>query len=200
MAIASRNIVWYSVFLSCSAPLVGLVLGAFFGGLGADPIKTLSHETGIWALNFLLLCLCMRPFSLYLKYPLLVRYRRQLGLWCYFYVCLHVLVFVAFLIEFNIANMEKELIERPYITVGFLGWLLLTVMAVTSIPRLIRFMGARQWRRLHKIVFVVVVSACIHFIWLSRSDLFEAFVYSLLFSFLIGMRLYYDVFLLRKQA
>ncbi|MBC6444801.1 MAG: sulfoxide reductase heme-binding subunit YedZ [Alphaproteobacteria bacterium GM202ARS2] len=200
MAGRAKGALWYTVFLAGALPFLGLVGVASFGSLGADPAKTLTHQTGTWAMNFLLLCLAMSPFSTYLKMPKLVSYRRQLGLWCYFYVCLHFLVFLALLIEFNPANMAKELVERPYITVGFGGFLLLTIMAITSIPRLIRAMGARRWRRLHKVVFAVVVLACIHFIWLSRSSLLEATVYSLLFGVLIGMRLYYYRERLQRQA
>ncbi|MBC6497536.1 MAG: sulfoxide reductase heme-binding subunit YedZ [Alphaproteobacteria bacterium GM7ARS4] len=191
MAARAKGFLWHGVFWGCSMPAVILLMNIFTGNLGADPAKTLSLETGIWALNFLLLCLCMSPFSKYLRMPRLVSYRRQLGLWCYFYVCLHVLVFVSLLIEFNIANLGKELAERPYILVGFMGWVGLSIMAVTSLPRLIRWMGAKNWRRLHKIVFAVVVFACVHYLWLSRSDIFSALLYSLLFLGLIGMRLYY---------
>ena len=191
MAGRAKGILWYAVFTAGALPFLGLVVATLLGNLGADPVKTLAHQTGTWAINFLLLCLSMSPLSTYLKMPMLVSYRRQLGLWSYFYVVLHFIVFQALFIEFNPANLVKELVERPYITVGFAGFLLLTIMAITSIPRLIRKMGARRWRRLHKIVFAVVVFACVHFIWLSRSDLSEASIYSVLFAFLIAMRLYY---------
>lgn len=182
-----RLIVWLLSLL----PALALVWRAQAGLLGADPVKEALLETGIWALNFLVLCLFMSPLARYLHMPSLVRYRRQLGLWCFFYSCLHLFIFNVFLLDMDLSRLGKELTERPYIVFGFMAMLLLMVMAVTSIPSLIKKMGARKWRKLHKVIFAVSFLVFLHFLILSRSDIAEPLLYGSVLLFLAGWRIHH---------
>lgn len=181
----------FYVFIASSLPFVFLLYNGVTGQLGADPVKTMTLESGIWAFNFLILCLMMSPMARYLNMPRLVRLRRQLGLWCYFYACVHVTVFFVFLLDMDISRLNKEVTERPYIIMGFGAWVWLSVMAVTTIPRLIKKMGGKNWRRLHKVIFLVAFLSFVHFLILSRSDIAAPLGYGAVVLALVAARVYY---------
>lgn len=157
--------------------------------LGADPGKAIVHFIGQWALRFLILTLAITPIRKILGIWILTRIRRMLGLFTFFYVVLHLTSYLAFLLEFRFADLLADVVKRPYITVGFLAFLLLIPLAVTSNRWMIRKLKQR-WRTLHQLVYLISILAIVHLFWLTRTDYQEAFVYGAIMVFLLGYRLY----------
>lgn len=176
------------LFLVSLAPLALLVFWVASDQLGPDPAKTVVLYTGSWALNFLLLTLLVSPLRQWLKRPQLVRYRRMLGLFCFFYATLHALCVGTYIIGWQWEIFTEELRERPYMLVGFAAWLTLVPLALTSNRYSIRKLG-RRWASLHKLVYLSAVLAVVHLVWLIRSSYLEAILYSLAAIFLLCWRL-----------
>ena len=145
------------------------------------------HVTGEWVMRFMVLVLAATPLARW-GWPRLARYRRMLGLYAWFYATLHLLVFAQVYIGWSGEILLEELAERPYILVGFLAWLILVPLGITSANRIRRKMG-RSWRKLHKLTYVVAILGWLHLLWLSRSDVGEAVVYGVVFSFLFVFRI-----------
>ncbi len=169
--------------------LVGLILG---GDLGADPAKKLSLFSGEWALRFLLLALSASTLArLFVWGRRVIRWRRLLGLWSFFYASLHLLVFTALYVGFNWGVLGGELQKRPYITVGFLAWMLLIPLALTSHSWALRWLGGNAWKWLHQLVYLALLLGLCHLIWQVRSDWFEAVFYSVVGGLLLMERTWY---------
>lgn len=177
------------LFVVCLLPLAWLVAGAVSGGLGPDPAKSLVLFTGSWALNFLLLTLSVSPMRQWLGRPGLLRYRRMLGLYCFFYASLHALCVGTYILGWDWAILQEELKERPYMLVGFLAWLTLVPLAATSNRAAIRRLG-RRWQTLHRLVYLSLGLALLHLFWLVRSDRAEAVVYGVIGGGLLLWRFY----------
>jgi sulfoxide reductase heme-binding subunit YedZ len=175
------------VFVLCLLPFAWLVYGAASNGLGPDPAESIMHITGEWALRLLLLTLLVSPLRRWPGWTVVLKLRRMLGLYAFFYACIHLLSFSHFYIGWTAAALIEELAERPYITVGFAAWLLLLPLAVTSTRTMQRRLR-RNWQRLHRLVYAVAVLACCHILWQARSDIGEALVYILLFAVLLAWR------------
>lgn len=165
------------LFLLCSIPFVLLVWNLFQNNLGANPVETLTHETGEWALRMLLLTLAVSPLRQWSGVAAFVRFRRMLGLFSYFYVCCHFLVWFLFDHSLDVADMFEDVIERPYITLGFCGFLLMAPLAITSNQAMIRRLG-RRWNRLHRLVYPIAILAVLHFLWLVKADYLEPGIYA----------------------
>ena len=176
-----------TVFLLCLAPFLVLAYQAVTAALGPDPADVIMHTTGEWSLRFLALTLLITPIRRYLRWPVLFKLRRMLGLYAFFYACVHLTSFGHFYVGWTPAILLEELIERPYITVGFLGWLLMLPLAVTSTRKIQRRMG-RNWLRLHRLVYPAAILACLHLLWQTRSDIGEALAYITVFAVLLGWR------------
>ena len=175
------------VFLACLLPFVALVRAVAMNSLGPDPAEHLMHVTGEWVMRFLVLVLLATPLARN-GWPRLARYRRMLGLYVWFYATLHLLVFAQVYIGWSRDQLVEELAERPYVLVGFLGWLILVPLGITS-ARTIRKKMGRHWRQLHKLTYAVVVLGWLHLLWLSRSDVGDAVIYGALFGVLLAYRL-----------
>jgi sulfoxide reductase heme-binding subunit YedZ len=176
------------VFSACLLPLGALVYGGFNGGLGANPLETITHETGEWALRLLLVTLAVTPLREAFGWNRLIQFRRMLGLFAFFYVCLHLSTYLVFDHFFDVQGILEDIIERPYVTLGMTGFLLLLPLAVTSTNGWIRRLG-RYWRRLHRIVYVAAIAAVLHFLWLVKADLREPLIYAAILIMLLGFRL-----------
>ena len=179
----------------CLIPFLALALAVMSNSLGPDPAEHLMHETGEWVMRFVVLVLAATPLAR-LGWPRLARYRRMLGLFAWFYATLHLLVFAQVYIGWSGGILVQELAERPYVLVGFLAWLILVPLAVTSISSIRRKMG-RNWRKLHKLTYVVAVLGWLHLLWLSRSDVGEAVIYGAVFALLFALRIQRKQFLPR---
>lgn len=159
------------------------------GALGADPVAAIEHYLGIWALRFLMITLAVTPLRQLTGQPVLLRFRRMLGLYAFFYATLHFAAYLVLDLRGYWEMIFEEIVKRPYITVGFAAWLLLVPLAVTSTKAAIRRLG-RNWARLHKLVYAIAVLAVLHFWWLVKSDVREPALYAGILAVLLGWRLF----------
>jgi sulfoxide reductase heme-binding subunit YedZ len=178
------------VFVASLAPLAWFICGAFgwFGAsLGADPVKKLEHELGKTALNLLLLTLSVTPVRNLTGLTHLLRLRRMLGLFAFFYVVLHFTVYIVLDLELNFRTLGADIAKRPYITIGFTALLMLIPLAVTSTNRMMRRLG-RRWQKLHRLVYVIAVLGVWHFYWQVKRDVREPLIYAAILAILLGYR------------
>jgi sulfoxide reductase heme-binding subunit YedZ len=175
-------------FLVCLIPFVLLLLKVLQNDLGPDPAKELALETGEWSIRFLLLALAMTPLRHLSGRMEFAQRRRMIGLFALFYASVHFLVWVIFLLGLRWGAILEEVVERPYITIGFSSFLILIVLGATSPRVMVRKLG-KNWRRLHRLVYVAGVLAVIHLVWIVRTDLSEALLYGAILAGLLGWRL-----------
>lgn len=175
-------------FLVCLIPFVLLLLKVLQNDLGPDPAKELALETGEWSIRFLLLALAMTPLRHLSGRMEFAQRRRMVGLFALFYASVHFLVWVIFLLGLRWGAILEEVVERPYITIGFASFLILIVLGATSPRVMVRKLG-KNWRRLHRLVYVAGVFAIIHLVWIVRTDLSEALLYGAILAGLLGWRL-----------
>lgn len=180
------------VFALCLLPFAWLVYAAFADQLGANPAEALIRATGDWTLRFVCLVLAVTPLRVLTGTPALARFRRMLGLFCYFYVVIHLLSYSGFDMGFDIADITRDIIKRPFILVGFTAFLLLTPLAATSFNAAIKALGARRWQLLHKLVYLVAGLGLLHFFWMraGKNDFNEVFVYAAIVAVLLGWRVW----------
>jgi methionine sulfoxide reductase heme-binding subunit len=176
------------VFLLSCVPLLGLIWRGFHNDLTANPVEFLQHQTGDWTLRFLIFTLCITPFRKVLNLPELIRFRRMLGLFAFFYVCLHFLTYLGPDQSFNFAGMLKDVVKRPFITVGFAAFLLLIPLAITSTASWVRRLGGKRWQALHRSIYLCAVLGVIHYYWLVKSDVREPLFYGLLVGIVLLWR------------
>ena len=178
------------LFALSMLPFAWLVYGVITNNLGANPTEYLTRATGDWTLRFLCLTLLVTPLRSISSTPQLARFRRMLGLFVYFYAVLHLLCYVWFDMEFNLADILKDIPKRTFILVGFAAFLLLTPMAVTSFNRAIKAMGAKRWQTLHKAIYLIAVLAVLHFFWMraGKNNFTEVLVYAVILAALLGWR------------
>lgn len=169
------------------------------GGLGADPIAEIEHRLGLWALRILLIALAVTPLRQLTGQAWLLRFRRMLGLYAFFYASLHFAAYLILDLKGYWTQIFEEIAKRPYITVGFAAWLLLIPLAVTSTQGMMRRLG-RQWGRLHKLVYAIAVLAVLHFWWLVKSDIREPALYAGILALLLGWRLWRRLADARRRA
>ncbi len=179
------------VFLLALLPFSWLFYGAATNQLGANPAEYLIRATGDWTLRFLCLTLAVTPLRVITGMAGLARFRRMLGLFVYFYVVLHLLSYSWFDMGFDVPDIVKDIIKRPFILVGFSGFLLLTPLAATSFNRAVKAMGAKRWQLLHKLVYLIAGLALLHFFWMrsGKNDFAEVAVYAVILGLLLGWRL-----------
>jgi sulfoxide reductase heme-binding subunit YedZ len=195
MSIGLRNPnIW--VFAICLLPLARLVVLGGSGGLGANPIEFITHSTGTWTLTGLMVTLSLTPLRRLTGRTDLIRYRRMLGLFTFFYACLHFVTYIWLDQFFDLAAIAKDIIKRPFITIGFAAFVLLIPLAATSTRAMMRRLG-RRWQQLHRLVYVVAMLAVIHYAWLVKKDLTEPLVYGAVLVLLLIMRLPWGVMLLQ---
>ncbi len=177
------------VFLLALTPALALTVAAVTNRLGANPIESLTHETGTWALRFLLLALAITPLRRLSGWNAPVRFRRMLGLFAFFYVLVHFLVFSVLDHFFAWDDILADIVKRPYITVGFLGLVLLTPLAITSTHGMLRRLGAKRWKTLHRLAYFAAGAGVLHFLWLVKADLREPLIYLSVLTLLLVLRL-----------
>ena len=177
------------LFLVCLIPFFGLCWRAFRGDLGPNPVETLQHTTGDWTLLFLVFTLSITPLRKSLYLPELIRFRRMLGLFAFFYVSLHFLTYLGPDQSFDLHAMWKDVYKRPFITVGFLGFVLLIPLALTSTAGWIRRLGGRRWQMLHRLIYVTAIAGVIHYYWLVKSDVRKPLQY----AFFVGVLLLWRI-------
>jgi sulfoxide reductase heme-binding subunit YedZ len=173
------------------SPAIWLVYAAATNQLGANPAEALVRSTGDWTLRALCLALAVTPLRVIVGLPSLARLRRMVGLFVYFYVVLHLLAYSWFDMGFDVTDIGKDIVKRPFILVGFAAFLLLTPMALTSFNRAIRLMGASRWKQLHKAVYGVAGLAVLHFFWMraGKNNFAEVTIYGLVLAALLLWRI-----------
>jgi methionine sulfoxide reductase heme-binding subunit len=176
------------VFAACLVPLAILLWRGFHNDLTANPIEFITHTTGDWTMRFLIMSLSISPLRKILRQPLLIRYRRMLGLFAFFYVCLHFSTWIGLDKFFNWTEMWKDVQKRRFITVGFAGFMLLIPLAVTSTAGWIRRLGGKRWQLLHRLVYITAVLGVIHYFWLVKSDITKPLEYAVLVGILLSWR------------
>lgn len=178
------------IFLICLLPFIRLGYGAFTDGLGANPAEFLIRAMGDWTLRFICIVLAVTPLRVMTKLSGLARFRRMLGLFAYFYVVIHLLSYSWFDMGFDIPDIAKDIAKRPFILVGFSAIVLLTPLALTSFNRAIKFLGARRWQTLHKLVYAIALLGILHFFWMraGKNNFAEVSVYALIIVVLLGWR------------
>lgn len=178
------------VFLACLGPVLWLAYGAVNGLLGANPIEAILRDLGDWALRFLLLGLAISSVRRVFGWAWVMRYRRMIGLFAFFYAFLHLLIYVGVDHFFDWGTIWKDIIKRPYITIGMAALLGLIPLAVTSPKSMVRKMGGARWKKLHKLVYPIAIAAVVHFFLLVKADVREPLVYAAILAVLLAERAY----------
>jgi len=178
------------VFVLCLLPLSSIVWRIFYGDLGSDPIETITFATGDWTLRFLLITLAVTPFRQWFGLSALLRFRRMLGLYVFFYACCHFLIWFIIDHALSFGDMVEDIIDRPYITFGFSALMLLIPLAVTSNNVMVRKLG-KSWKKLHRLVYAIIILGVLHYLWLTKADYLEPGVYAIIAGVLLFQRLNY---------
>jgi sulfoxide reductase heme-binding subunit YedZ len=180
------------IFCLCLLPFAYLFWAAVFDHLGANPAEALVRATGDWTLRALCVVLAVTPVRGLTGLAALARFRRMLGLFVYFYVVLHLLSYSGFDMGFDVADIGKDIAKRPFILVGFAAFLTLTPLALTSFNKAIKTLGAKNWRRLHSLVYLVAGLAILHFFWMrsGKNNFAEVAVYAAVLGHLLGWRVW----------
>ena len=176
------------LFLLCLGPLAGIIWPFAFGYTVPNPLEFIQHATGDWTLRFLVITLTITPLRQVLHLPELIRFRRMLGLYAFFYACLHFTTYLLFDKVFDLHEIWKDVYKRPFITVGFLAFTLLIPLAITSTAGWIRRLGGRRWRILHRAIYISAVCGVIHYYWLVKSAVIRPIFYGVLVGLLLAWR------------
>ena len=186
-----------AAFIACLLPLARLAWRGFSHDLGANPIEVITHTTGDWTLILLLVTLSITPLRRILEWPWLLKLRRMFGLYAFFYACLHFLTYIWLDQFFDIFDIAKDVLKRPFITVGFTCFLLLIPLAVTSTNNMVKRLGAKRWPQLHRFVYFIAAGGVVHFWWLVKKDISDPLQYAIILSLLFGLR---ALFYFRKNS
>lgn len=175
------------VFLAALVPLALLAWNALHNNLGANPIEEITHQTGYWTLRLLLVTLCITPLRRITGINWLIQYRRMIGLFAFFYGCLHLTTYLWLDQSFDFHAIIKDVYKRPFITAGFTGFVLMVPLALTSTQGWIRRLG-KKWQLLHRLIYFSAAAGVFHFIWLVKKDLREPLIYATIFGALMLIR------------
>ena len=185
------------VFALCCIPFGVLLWDAFHNGLagfpdnmdfGANPIEFITHRTGDWTIRFIIITLAITPLRQLLRQPQLIRFRRMLGLFAFFYACLHFATWIGLDKFFDWSEMWKDVLKRRFITVGFAAFVLLIPLALTSTAGMIRRLGGKRWRALHRLIYASAILGVIHYYWLVKSDHRKPLLYAAFVAVLLAWR------------
>lgn len=178
------------LFIAALLPLTWLVYGAFTESLGANPAETIIRGTGDWTLRLLCLTLAVTPLRQATGWAALARFRRMLGVFTFFYACLHLLSYAWLDKSLFVPDIAKDIAKRPFILVGFSTWLLMAPLAATSFNRAIKALGAARWQALHKLIYLLALLALLHFFWMraGKHNFFAVAVYASIIGLLMAWR------------
>jgi sulfoxide reductase heme-binding subunit YedZ len=176
------------IFIACLLPLGRLGWGAYTQNLGANPIEKITHTTGDWTLSLLLVTLSVTPLRKLLGVPALIKFRRMLGLFAFFYACLHFTTYIWLDKFFNLHEMLVDVAKRKFITLGFTAFVLLIPLAATSTTGWIRRLGGKRWQALHRLIYVSAIAGVIHYLWLVKVDIRKPLEYGAVLALLLGYR------------
>jgi methionine sulfoxide reductase heme-binding subunit len=184
----SRRGIKIPLFILCLVPVSLLAWKAFHQDLGANPIEFITHATGDWTLRFLAITLAVSPLRRLLGLPELIRFRRMFGLFAFFYGCLHFMTYLWLDKFFDFHEIVKDVWKRPFITAGFLGFISMAPLALTSTAGWIRRLGGRRWQMLHRLVYLTAIAGVVHYYWLVKSDVRKPLLYGSIVLVLLAER------------
>jgi len=176
------------IFLASLFPLARLVWFAYSDRLGANPIEFITRSTGTWTLVFLLITLSVTPLRKWTGWQWLIKLRRMLGLFAFFYVCLHFTTYIWLDQFFDLQSIVKDVIKRPFITVGFASFLMLIPLAITSTNAMVKRLGGKRWQQLHRLVYLIAIGGVVHYWWLVKKDITQPAIYAAVLLVLLGYR------------
>ena len=177
-----------ALFLLCLLPVARLIVGAMQDELGANPIEFITRTLGTWTLNFLLITLVVTPLRQLTGLNWLLRLRRMLGLFVFFYVSLHLTTYLWLDQFFDLMAIAKDVVKRPFITAGFTAFVLLVPLALTSNNAMIRKLGGKRWGQLHRTVYAIAIIGVVHYWWLVKKDITQPLLYAVVLGLLLGFR------------
>lgn len=180
-----------AVFLASLGPAIWLVVRGFQGELGVNPVETVTNDTGIWTLRFIVLTLAVTPVRWLTGWNPVALFRRMLGLFAFFYGTLHFLTYFILDHSLELAGVWDDVVKRPYITAGFTAFILMVPLALTSTHGWIRRLGGHRWNRLHRLVYITGIGAVLHYLWKVKLDTTNPFIYIAIVGVLLGARVWH---------
>jgi len=183
-----RTVIKPVLFILCLVPLALLVWNGLHHDLGANPVEKMTHVTGDWTLRLLLITLTVTPLRKLTGWHAVIRVRRMLGLYAFFYACLHFSVYLVFDHFFDLQEIAKDVIKHPYVTVGFASFVLLFPLAMTSTNKMVKRLGGARWQKLHKLVYVIATGGVLHYLWLVKADTRDPVISGVFLALLLAYR------------
>ena len=177
-----------NIFILSLIPFLLITYKIFFNKLGPEPVKEITHFTGEWTLIFICLTLAMSPLKRFTNFSFWISIRRMLGLFVFFYATLHLLTYVVIDYRLDWRPIIDDVVKKKYIYIGFSAWLLLIPLVFTSSKKMMKLLK-HNWKKLHKLIYVIAIFGSLHFIWLSKTIFFKPLVYSLIILLLLGLRI-----------
>jgi sulfoxide reductase heme-binding subunit YedZ len=178
-----------AVFVASLTPMAWLLWDTFTGNLSANPIEDITHRTGLWGLTLLLVTLSVTPIVRFTRWSQLLKLRRPLGLFAFFYLASHFAVYIGLDQLLSVGDIVGDIAKRPYVTVGFAGFVLLVPLAVTSTKKMVKRLGGRRWAKLHRLVYIAAACGVLHFLWLVKIDKRDPIIYAGVLVLLLVLRL-----------
>lgn len=178
------------VFIISLLPLSWLIYALLTDKLGANPIEAVTRDTGVWALRFIMVTLLISPLRKLTGINHFIRFRRMLGLFAFFYASVHMLLYLGLDQFFDVQEIWLDIVKRPFITIGFISFVLLIPLTVTSTDKMMKRLGGRRWKKLHYLIYLIVVLSCVHFYMLVKQDKTEPLIYFFIAILLLGFRVF----------
>lgn len=188
--LSPRVLAWTKavIFVLCLGPIARLLIGAPLDLLGVNPVETIRRSTGTWTLVFVLATLSVTPLRRLSGWHWLARLRRMIGLYAFFYAVLHLISYVWLEQFFDGAEIVKDVVKRPFITIGFAAFAMMIPLALTSTDAMVKRMGAKNWLALHRLIYALAICGVIHYWWLVKRDITQPVIYALVLALLLGYR------------
>ena len=176
------------IFILSLMPIFFIIYQIINNQLGPEPIKDITHHTGKWTLYFIVMTLSITPLKKITKLNIWINYRRMFGLFIFFYASVHLMTYVGLDYRFDLASIGDDIIKKKYIFIGFLAWLLLIPLAVTSNLRMMKILK-EKWKKIHRLIYLIAILGVIHFLWLVKKDLTEPLIYAVIILMLLLFRI-----------
>ena len=183
-----RNYIKISIFFLSLLPILIIFYQIIFNQLGPEPVKEITHVTGNWTLRFIIITLAMTPLQKLTKLNFWISYRRMFGLFVFFYASAHMMTYVGIDYRFDWSSIGDDIVKKKFIFAGFLAWLLLVPLALTSSKRMIRLLRDK-WKKLHKLIYIISLLGIIHYLWLVKVVTIEPLIYLIIIVILLTLRI-----------